>query len=61
MTLNFKKVYLWHLSCHHWERAMTKYENVSESFKNVHQRFLNKLQNKNKKRGFRPRKNDTIN
>ena len=39
--MNFKTVYLWHLSNSRWEKAVEKYELISKSLQAVHQRFLN--------------------
>lgn len=56
--LNFKKMFIWHLSNSHWEAAMDKVYAISKSFGNIHQRFLDKrnISKNPTKRRFRDRK-----
>lgn len=56
-----KKIkYVWHMSNHYWEKAMTKYETTSMSFKNVHQRWLDKIQSA-ARRKFKAHRNNGLN
>lgn len=52
--INFKKVYLWHLSGHHWDKLMEKYGTISKSLGAVHQRFLDKRNQRKSRRSRRP-------
>lgn len=40
--LNFKKIFVWHMSNSRWEKAMDKVYDISKSFMAAHQRILDK-------------------
>ena len=52
--LNFKKVYIWHLSGARWEAAYDKCSILVDSIKNAHEKFLKKRYNIQSKRKNRP-------
>jgi len=52
--MEFKKVYIWHLSGHHWDKLMESYGTISKSLGAVHQRFIDKRNQRKGKRTGRP-------